>query len=76
MNTQGKYMFVITKNATKPAIRTAIEKLYKVNITGVHVITGKSKQRQIGMRRGIKPAIRKAIVTLRTGQTIDTNTNS
>lgn len=71
----NKYAFVVEKKATKPEIRTAVEKLYGVNVEEINtmVYAGKSKTRftKKGIYTGRKPAFKKAIVTLKDGQKID-----
>jgi large subunit ribosomal protein L23 len=71
----SQYGFLVEKTATKPEIIKAIETMYSVNVTGIStmVYAGKTKSRftKKGLFAGRKPAFKKAIVTLKDGQTID-----
>ncbi len=71
----GQFGFIVDKNATKPEIIKEIEALYSVNVTGISTMryAGKAKSRftKKGLFEGRKPAFKKAIVTLKDGQTID-----
>jgi len=69
---KGKYFFIVRKDATKIDIKKAIEKIFKVNVTKVNIINNKGKTRKRGFRFTYKePDTKKAIVTLKEGQTID-----
>ncbi len=71
----GHFGFLVAKSASKPEIIKAIEKMYTVNVTGISTMNyaGKAKSRftKKGLFEGRKPAFKKAIVTLKDGQTID-----
>lgn len=71
----GQFGFIVAKTATKPEIIKEIETLYSVNVTGISTMryAGKAKSRftKKGLFEGRKPAFKKAIVTLKDGQTID-----
>ncbi|MES2559804.1 MAG: 50S ribosomal protein L23 [Bacteroidota bacterium] len=71
----GQFGFIVDKLATKPEIIKEIETLFSVNVTGISTMryAGKAKSRftKKGLFEGRKPAFKKAIVTLKDGQTID-----
>lgn len=71
----GQYSFIVEKTATKPEIKVAIEKMYDVKVTSVStsVYAGKAKSRftKRGQFNGRKPSFKKAIITVKEGQTID-----
>ena len=67
-----KYIFRVNMHANKIDIKQAIEKLYKVNVTKVNVQNMPAKTRHFGRRIGIKSGFRKAIITLKEGQKIET----
>jgi large subunit ribosomal protein L23 len=71
----GQYSFIVEKTATKPEIKVAIEKMYDVKVTSVStsVYAGKTKSRftKRGQFNGRKPSFKKAIITVKEGQTID-----
>ncbi len=68
---RGEYTFRVHPKATKPAIKAAIEKLFGVTVTGVWTSTQRGKTRQVGGFAGVRPNWKKAIVTLKDGDTIE-----
>ena len=71
LSEQNKTIFKVHKNANKKIIKKNIEKLFKVKVIKVNIINKKTK---IKMRQGKvskKTGYKKAIVTLKKGQTID-----
>lgn len=60
--------------AEKPAIRTAVEGLFKVKVTKVNTIVSKGKLKTFKGKRALRSDTKKAIVTLAEGQTIDVST--
>jgi large subunit ribosomal protein L23 len=71
----GQYGFIVDKKATKDQIKAEVEKLYQVNVADVRtmVYAGKTKTRYTkrAFIHGRKPSFKKAVVTLKEGQTID-----
>lgn len=74
-----RYAFIVQKDANKYQIKDAIEKLYDVKVTDVNTMNydGKKKSRytKSGVITGKTAAFKKAIVTLREGDTIDFYSN-
>ncbi|MFN8580725.1 MAG: 50S ribosomal protein L23 [Gemmatimonadaceae bacterium] len=68
---RGEYVFEVASDATKPAIRAAIEKLFGVKVTGVNTMNVRGKIRRMGRTSGTRPNWKKAIVTLREGDKIE-----
>jgi large subunit ribosomal protein L23 len=69
-----KYVFVVDRNANKQEIASAIEEIYSdknVKVTAVNTINVKPKPRRVRGRPGFKPAFKKAIVSLETGDNLD-----
>jgi large subunit ribosomal protein L23 len=66
----GKYTFEIADGANKMQIKQAVEKAFKVSVTGVNVITVKGKTRRAGRRVITTSPWKKAIVTLKAGDKI------
>lgn len=66
----GKYTFVVSRNATKPQIRRAVEELFDVEVEKVNTITMRGKVRRLGRFAGRRPDWKKAVVTLKEGQRI------
>jgi large subunit ribosomal protein L23 len=67
----GQYFFKVTKAANKVEIKKAVEKLYKVRVDRVNVISMPSKFRRVGEHEGKKSGFKKAIVTLKKGDKIE-----
>ena len=68
---RGEYTFRVASDATKTSIRTAVEQLFGVKVTGVWTSNQRGKARRIGRSIGRRPHWKKAIVKLREGDTID-----
>jgi large subunit ribosomal protein L23 len=69
---RGEYVFEVANDATKPAIRQAVEKLFGVKVTGVWTMNMRGKPRRgMGRTAGVRPSWKKAIVTLKSGDKID-----
>ena len=79
LNEKGKYGFIVSVEADKDQIRSAVEKQYNVKVTRVNTINvmGKQKTRytKAGVLSGRKPNYKKAIVTLKEGDVIDFYSN-
>ena len=67
----NKYVFEVATWAEKPQIKAACEKLFKVEVLNVNTILNKGKTKVFKGRRGQRSDFKKAIVTLKQGQTID-----
>jgi len=68
---RGEYTFEVHPTATKPQIRSAIEQLFGVKVTGVWTSNVRGKEKRMGKTVGRRPNWKKAIVTLRDGDTIE-----
>ena len=75
----GRYGFIVSPKANKVEIKKEIETMYNVTVLSVNTINyaGKSMSRYTkkGLVRGRKNAFKKAIVTLKEGDTIDFYSN-
>ena len=71
---QNKVVFKVARNATKPQIKAAVEKLFDVKVTGVNTLVTKGKVKRFRGTVGQRSDVKKAIVTLAEGQTIDVTT--
>ena len=67
-------VFKVARDATKPQIKAAVEALFGVNVTGVNTITQKGKSKRWKGRPYTRSDLKKAIVTLAEGQSIDVTT--
>ncbi len=68
---RGEYTFEVHPEATKTQIRSAIEQLFGVHVTGVWTMNVRGKERRMGKTVGRRSSWKKAIVTLREGDTIE-----
>ncbi len=69
--TSNQVTFEVHQRANKIEIRQAVEKLFKVKVLSVNTIAMEGKRKRVGRSMGKKPDWKKAIVTLRHGETID-----
>ena len=67
----GQVTFHVPLDATKPRIRRAVETLFDVKVTGVNTLVQKGKTKRFRGRIGRRSDVKKAVVTLAEGQTID-----
>ena len=67
----NKIVFKVHKGANKKAIKKSIEKIFKVNVIKVNTINSKGKTKLIRNKKTYKAGFKKAIVTLKKGQSID-----
>ena len=74
MSEQNKIVFKVPAAANKKNLKNNIEKIFKVNVTKINII---NKQNRIKITRGRKVKVsgfKKAIITLKKGQSIDLTT--
>jgi large subunit ribosomal protein L23 len=72
MGAEGKYVFIVKDEATKPEIKKAVSTIYKVTVVNVNVVNRPPKRKRFGGRmKGAQEGYRKAIVTLKKGEKID-----
>jgi large subunit ribosomal protein L23 len=74
LSEQNKVVFKVAKTATKPQIKMAVEKLFDVKVTAVNTLVRKGKEKRFRGLIGRQADVKKAIVTLAEGQTIDVTT--
>lgn len=67
---EGKYTFVVDKDANKYQIKQAVETMFNVKVKSVHTAIFAGKAKRMGMREGYKSDWKKAIVKLQDGQEI------
>ncbi len=67
----GQVVFRVARDATKHEIKTAIEKLFDVQVNDVRTVNVKGKRKRLGMIRGRRRDWKKAYVTVAEGQDID-----
>ena len=74
LSDQNKVVFKVAMTATKPQIKMAVERLFDVKVTAVNTLVRKGKEKRFRGRVGHQSDVKKAIVTLAEGQTIDVTT--
>ena len=67
----NKIVFKVQKSAKKKIIKKNIEKIFKVNVIKINTINMKNKMKLVRGKKTYKPGYKKAIVTLKKGQSID-----
>ena len=68
--TDQQYAFEVHRDATKIQVKNAVEKLFAVDVTAVRTSISRGKNKRVGRSMGRRPNWKKAIVTLREGETI------
>ena len=71
LSEHNKVVFKVHKGASKDSIKRSIEKIFKVNVIKVNTINLKGKTKQMRGRKYKKSGYKKAIITLKKGQSID-----
>ncbi len=67
----NQVVFEVNRDANKVQIRDAVQRLFKVNVTDVNTMVMRGKDRRMGRGRGKMQNWKKAIVTLKAGESID-----
>ena len=70
----NKVVFKVRKDATKPQIKAAVEGLFDVKVESVNTLVRKGKVKRFRGMLGRQSDVKKAIVTLAEGQSIDVTT--
>jgi large subunit ribosomal protein L23 len=70
----NQFVFRVARNATKPQIKEAIEKLFDVKVVAVNTLLRKGKTKTFRGIRGRQQDMKKAVVTLADGYRIDVTT--
>ena len=70
----NKVVFQVAKDSTKDEIAAAVEELFKVRVIKVNTMITKGKTKRFRGILGKRSDVKKAIVTLQEGQTIDIST--
>ena len=67
----NKVVFKVHKGASKKSIIKSIEKIFKVNVIKINTINIKGKNKLVKNKKSFKSGYKKAVVTLKKGQSID-----
>ena len=73
MEAEGKYAFKVANKANKTEVKQAIEKKFNVKVEKVNISNSHPKKRRVGKYEGMTSKYKKAIVTLKKGDTISFN---
>ena len=74
LSEQNKVVFKVSLDSTKDEIASAIEELFKVQVVKVNTLIQKGKTKRFRGRPGRRIDVKKAIITLKEGQSIDITT--
>lgn len=73
---KNQYSFVVDRYASKPMIKQEIESLFEVTVTDLNTCRLPRKKKRVGKFVGWKPQYKKAIITLKAGNSINLFTES
>jgi large subunit ribosomal protein L23 len=74
LSANNQVVFNVAGDATKPQIKAAVEKLFGVKVEAVNTLVRKGKFKRFKGRAAMQSDVKKAVVTLAEGQTIDVMT--
>ena len=74
LSEQNKTVFKVHSKANKTIIKNNLEKIFKVNVIKINIVNQKTKMKLKQGRKSFKAGYKKAIVTLKKGQSIDLTT--
>ena len=74
LSEHNKVVFKVHDGATKKSIKKSVEKIFKVNVIKVNTINQKGKTKLVRGKKTNRPGYKKAIITLKKGQSIDLST--
>lgn len=70
----GQVTFRVPLAATKPEIKAAVEGIFSVKVTAVNTLVSKGKTKSFRGKKAVRSDVKKAMVTLAEGQSIDVTT--
>ena len=71
LSEQGKIIFKVPNSANKKNLKKNIEKIFKVKVIKINTINKKAKTKSVRGKLGFKKGFKKAVITLKKGQSID-----
>ena len=74
LSEQNKVVFKVPASANKKNLKTNIEKIFKVNVTKINIINKQNRQKLTRGKKVKVSGFKKAIITLKKGQSIDLTT--
>ena len=69
--TTGELVFEVDRDANKIEIKNAIEEIFKVTVANVNTVNVHGKMKRMGRTQGMTASWKKAVVTLREGDSIE-----
>ena len=69
----NQYTFMVSKNSTSNEIKQAVETLFKVKVTKINTSINRGKMKSFKGTYGFRKDFKKAIITLKVGNTIDSS---
>tara|TARA_Y100000996_G_scaffold404834_1_gene379340 strand:+ start:836 stop:1132 length:297 start_codon:yes stop_codon:yes gene_type:complete len=74
LSEQNKIVFSVPKSANKISLKKNIEKIFKVNVTKINIVNKKTRTKTTRGKKVKVKGYKKAIITLKKGQSIDLTT--
>jgi len=74
LSEHNKIVFKVPSNSNKKNLKNNIEKIFKVNVTKINIINKKMRTKVARGKKVKVPGFKKAIITLKKGQSIDLTT--
>lgn len=71
LEAQRKYLFRVAENATKIDVKRAVQEIYNVKVDSVNTVLVPGKLKRVRFKAGYTAGWKKAIVTLKEGQKIE-----
>lgn len=68
---QNGYLFEVARDANKIQIKQAVEEIFNVKVASIRTLRVHGKPKRVGRYAGHRPDWKKAVVTLKKGQTIE-----
>jgi large subunit ribosomal protein L23 len=68
---EGRYTFIVHPTSNKTEIKQAVEAIFGVKVANVNTMNRKGKRKRFGLVMGQRRNTKRAIVTLREGESID-----
>tara|TARA_B100000941_G_C28290442_1_gene441228 strand:+ start:83 stop:376 length:294 start_codon:yes stop_codon:yes gene_type:complete len=74
LSEQNKVIFKVPFSSDKKSLKKNVEKIFKVNVTKINIINKKTRVKLVRGKKVSKMGYKKAIITLKKGQSIDLTT--
>ena len=74
LSEQNKVIFKVPFSSDKKSLKKNVEKIFKVNVTKINIINKRTRVKSVRGKKVSKKGYKKAIITLKKGQSIDLTT--